>query len=400
MKYALAILLALIGVVTGCRTDESQRTVVLWHAYQGDERSALEKLVDELNASRDDLRVKLVSVPYAVFADKITSAVPNGNGPDLFIFSHDRIGDWTAKGLIEPIEYFVDERLADHFLYDGVRALAYRRSLYGLPLALKSLALFYRTDLVDSPPRTTDELLAWGGEFRKRHGSKYPLVYIDADLYGHAPWLHGFGGRIFDAGGALDIASNAAVDAMTFVRELGRRDLAPKEAKAPLVTSMFNKGEAALAISGPWFLGELRDDVPWAVTTMPIVSKTGKPAAPFLSVEGVLMSARARDKERAFAVMKYLTSDASALVRARTGRQVVANHAPYRHADLAGNKALAAFRAQYDQTVLMPATPAMRMVWTPYRNALQKVIGQDSDPTDTLAAAQREIRGYLRGRAR
>ena len=39
-------------------------------------------------------------------------------------------------------------------------AMAYKGSLWGLPLAVKSLALFYRTDLVPSPPATTDDLIA------------------------------------------------------------------------------------------------------------------------------------------------------------------------------------------------------------------------------------------------
>lgn len=394
---ALAALALGIALAWGCRTAESRDTVVLWHAYQGAEKTALEKLVDQINDSRHDLRVKLVAVPYAAFADKITNAIPNGNGPDLFIFSHDRIGDWQAKGLIEPVEFFVDEELADTFVYDGIAALAYKRSLYGLPLAMKSLALFYRTDMVTRPPRTTDELLAWGRDFRKRNGSKYPLVYLDTNLYGHAPWLHGFGGRLFDAEGKLTVTTPEATAALKFVRELGETGIARKHAKGALVASMFNAGEAAMALSGPWFLSTIDKDVPWAVTTMPVVSATGKPAAPFLSVEGVIMSARARDKQRAFSVMKFLCSQAAAVVRARDGRQVVATVAAYKDPAIAGNRALSVFRAQSEHTVVIPATPAMRNVWNPYRKALENVINQGTNAGDALAGAEREIHEYIRG---
>jgi len=395
----LVAVAALVGIALswGCRTTESRDTVVLWHAYQGAEKKALEKLVDQLNDSRDDLRVKLVAVPYAAFADKITNAIPNGNGPDLFIFSHDRIGDWQAKGLIEPIEFFVDDQDADKFTYDGIAAMAYKRSLYGLPLAMKSLALFYRTDMVKTPPRTTDELIAWGSEFRAQHSGKYPLVYLDTSLYGHAPWLHGFGGHLFDADGKLTVTTPEATAALKFVRDLGERGIARKHAKGALVASMFNAGEAAMALSGPWFLSNINKDVPWGVTTMPIVSATGKPAAPFLSVEGVIMSARARDKQRAFAVMKYLCSDAAAIVRAREGRQVVANVAAYKDPTIAGNRALSVFRAQSEHAVVIPATPAMRSVWNPYRTALENVINQGTNAGDALGAAEREIHEYIRG---
>ncbi len=395
-----ASLVIAVALLCGCRTEESKNTVVLWHAYQGAEKSALEELVDQLNDSRDDLRVKLVSVPYAAFADKITNAIPNGNGPDLFIFSHDRIGDWQAKGLIEPVEFFVDEAQADKFLYDGVAALAYKRSLYGLPLAMKSLALFYRTDMVETPPRTTLELSDWGTKFRKQHGSKFPLVYLDTNLYGHAPWLHGFGGRLFTKDGKLNVNTPEATAALKFVRDLGRHGIAKKHAKGALVASMFNAGEAAMAISGPWFMSNIQKDVPWAVTTLPIISATNKPAAPFLSVEGVIMSARARDKHRAFTVMQYLTSDAAATMRAKKGRQVVANHAPFKDPDIAKNQALSTFRKQAENAVVIPATPAMRNVWNPYRKALENVINQGANAGDSLSGAEREIHDYIRGRAR
>ena len=71
----------------------------------------------------------LVAVPYDAFADKLTSAIPRGNGPDLFIYPHDRIGDWADAGMIEPIEFWVDDARADRFSEradrrDGVSRLA------------------------------------------------------------------------------------------------------------------------------------------------------------------------------------------------------------------------------------------------------------------------------------
>jgi len=130
---------------------------------------------------------------------------------------------------------------------------------------------------------------------------------------------------------------------------------------------------------------------------LPVISETGQPAAPFLSTEGVLMSVRARDKDAAFEVMRALASDDSAIARARRARQVVPNIAAYRDAEVGGDPVLAAFREQLEHTVPMPATPEMRMVWTPYKNALQKVIAQGANPSDSLLAVEREIEGYIRG---
>jgi arabinogalactan oligomer / maltooligosaccharide transport system permease protein len=385
-------------LLAACSTAEDGReAVVLWHSYAGEERAALEEVTAAINERSTELRLVLVSVPHEALADKLTNAIPNGNGPDLFIYpGHDRIGDWVAGGLIEPIEYYVSEATADRYSPDAIAAMAYQGSLYGLPLAVKSVALYLRTDRVDHAPTTTDELVAMGR--RLTGDGRFALVYDNTKLYGHATWLHGFGGRLFDERGQLTIDTPEAIAAARFARELGGDGgIVPPGMTGTMVSTLFNEGKAAMAISGPWLQAELQPGVPWKVAPLPVVSATGRPAAPFLGAEGVFLSSRARDMDAAFALMDELAGDDSALRRARRARQVVANTAAYREPDIGGDPVLAAFQAQAEHAVPMPATPAMRMVWTPYENALQKVIGQGADPAAVLADAEREIAGYLEG---
>jgi arabinogalactan oligomer/maltooligosaccharide transport system substrate-binding protein len=386
----MMITVALAAALGACGRGGGD-AVTLWHAYGGDERVALEEVAARWNDAHPDRTLHLVAVPYDAFADKITSAIPNGNGPDLFIYSHDRIGDWVASGLIEPIEFWVDESIADR--WDGaLPAMAYRGSLWGLPLAVKSLALYVRTDLVTAPPQTTDELIGMAAELRAR--GVFPLAYPADDLYGHAPWLHGFGGATLDADGHPVIATPEAVAAAAFARELVVREVVPRDADVALTATLFNEGKAAMAMSGPWFQGDIAAGVPWTVTTLPVVSATGRPAAPFLGAEGVLMSTRAHDKDAAIAVMMELAGDASAVLRAERARQVVPNTQAYASGALAKDPVLGAFRRQLESTVPMPAVPLMRAVWTPYKNALGSVVSGASRPADALDRAASEIRGY------
>jgi len=46
--------------------------------------------------------------------------------------------------------------------------------------------------------------------------------------------------------------------------------------------------------------------------------------------------------------------------------------------------------------VPMPKVPAMRMVWTPYQNALGEVLAGRSDPGKQLLAVEREVEGYVK----
>lgn len=383
---AAAAALALGGA--GCERRDA--AVTLWHAYDGAERAALEEVARTWNADHPEQRVRVVAVPYDAFADKITSAIPNGNGPDLFIYAHDRLGDWVAAGLVEPVDFWIDRSIAARYAKDALGAMAYQGELWGLPLAVKSLALYVRTDLVERAPATTDELLAMAPALRRR--GIHPLAYPVADLYGHAPWLHGFGGAALDADGQPAIASPEAIAAAAFVRELVVKEVVPRDADAPTVATLFNEGKAAMVMSGPWFQGDINAGVRWQVTTLPVVSATGRPAAPYLGAEGVMMSARAGDKDAAIAVMLALAGDASAAMRAERARQLVPNLA------VAGEPSLDGFRRQLEHTVPMPAAPTMRAVWTPYKNALASIVAGDASPASALGRAAGEVATYARGR--
>ncbi len=395
---------ALVAASTGC---EERRGIVLWHAYNDAERDALVATAASWNAEHPDQPLELVGVPYKAFADKLTSAIPGGNGPDLFIYSQDRIGDWVGAGVVEPLEFWVDDRSAQRFSDQALEAMSYDGSLWGIPLAVESLVLFYRTDLVTrrfgwlpvltGPPRTTDGIHTLTHAMRARGG--HALAYANGDLYGHAPWLFGHGGRVFDGDGKLAIATTEAARAMAFARELVVTGAAPEAAEGPLVASLFNSGRAATVISGPWFISDIAPGVPWKVATLPIVSATDQPARPFLGTEGILMSSRARDKDTAFAVIEALTSDDAAIVRARTARQVVPNTRAYEDPSIASDEVLGAFRAQLETSVPMPNDPAMRMVWTPYATALGEVLAGRVDPGVQLLATERKVAGYIAGRA-
>ena len=125
------------------------------------------------------------------------------------------------------------------------------------------------------------------------------------------------------------------------------------------------------------------------------MSATGKRAAPFLGAEGVLMSAHAQDKTAAFAVMDALTSDAAAIIRARSRAPGRREHARVRRSRASRkDPALRAFRAQLEHTVPMPKAVAMRMVWTPYKTALGEVLAGRAQPGEALLGVEREVKRY------
>jgi len=369
--------------------------IVLWFSYRAAERAALEKIVAEFNASRKDIQVETLFIPYDAFADKITATIPRGAGPDLFIFAHDRIGDWAKAKVIEPIEFFVgtDQALLGRFFENTVDCLTYNKSLWGLPMAFKSVALIYNKKLVPKPPTTTDELIELGKRLTDKAAKSYGLVYENANFYHHAAWMHGFGGAVFDATGAISLNSDAIAKSMAFARDLRAvHGIVPEDVSSILVTSLFNNGKAAMVINGPWFLGEIEAGVDYGVAVLPSIVPAGNaPAKPFMTSEGVIMSSHSKHKREAFEFMKFVTSDASAKARALQGKQSVANKRVYDDPAVAANPVLRVFKEQMQASVPMPNTPEMLAVWTPATTALNSVIKGGSTAPVALKKAQADV---------
>ncbi|MCB9780414.1 MAG: extracellular solute-binding protein [Alphaproteobacteria bacterium] len=377
-------MLLLLLSALGPRAFAEPVEVTVWHAYRGEERAAVEALLEEWSAAHPDVRVAPLAVPYDSFFSKLEAAAPRGNGPDLFIAAHERIGAWKGTGLVAPLP--ATEDVAD-LHPTTVDAMTYDGRLWGLPLAYKCLALFVNTDLVSAAPQDTDALEAMLPGLTG--DGAYGLAYVHTDAYFHAPWMHGFGGGVFDGDVvALDQPGNA--EALAWVVGLQDRGLLPEEPTSVLVTDLFNQGRAAMVISGPWFLGEVAADVPFEIAPLPVVSATGERAAPYLTVDGAFVSAFAKHPDEARAVARFLAGHDAALRRATDGRQAVATLSAAAEPAVADDRVLSAFRAQLDAAVPMPNRPEMQATWEPQARALRRVTRGALTPDAAVRAAQQE----------
>ncbi len=368
--------------------------LTLWHAYRAAEEEALQQSIALFEAANPGVRVESLALPYDAFASKLSAALPTDHGPDVFIFAHERIGGWARESKIAPLDAELAE-LGPQFIPTSLEALKFEGHSYGLPLALKSVALYYNKKLIPKPPATTDELVALAKAHTGRDAAGLPtygLAYQLKDSYYQALWLHGFGGSVFEEPGhRLRIATPQAERALAFVRDLALRDkVIPEEPSSTLVSALFRAGQAAMAINGPWFAGEL-SGVLYGVATLPIVSATGLPAKPFLSVEAAFVSARSSHPAAARALARFLASRESAVLRAVLGRQVVATRAAYDDPRVGGDALLRTFRRQAEQAVPTDNTPAMQAFWEPSNRALAAVVGGGVAPADALAQAERRM---------
>lgn len=393
MSAALALVLLL----------SAQTEITLWHSYTRTERDALEQVIHAFEETKPGFDVVVSGVPYGALADKLTAAIPRGHGPDVFIFAHDRIGGWAEGGQVEPIELLVDEPMLDAHETDCVFALAYGNSLYGLPLSHKALALYVRTDMVDAPPTTFEELLALAKKHTKPDQARYGFVYNNVDFFFHTPILFSLGGEIFQGAdprkgisGEVNVRNDGVVASLKMAHRLAKEEkIIPDDPNQVIASAMFSEGRTPMLISGPWFRSQVDEAVPYTVAPIPAF-EGGRPASGFSTCEAVMMSAETKHPKEAFALMRFLANDEkSAELRMKIGGQPVTLKRAWEKV-LPGLKEkeraiFEAFKAAFATSVPSPSDPKMAAVWTPMNAALYKTIHQGMDPAEAAAEAQKRI---------
>ncbi|WP_237067932.1 extracellular solute-binding protein [Microbulbifer guangxiensis] len=393
MARLLASLLGLLlALGTLQATAQESRELLLWHGYRGAERQALESLLADYNRLHPDVPVRALAVPFGSFPDKLSAALPRGQGPDLFIFAHDRIGGWSKTGqMIAPVASLLSPEVLGRFPANLLDAMTYEGQLYGLPLNFKSTALIYNRALVPAPPATVSDMIGRARQLTDRERGRFGLAYSYTEPFFHGALMNAFGTGPFNASGELALDSEGNIRSLALLEDWARNErVLPEEPNSTLVTNLFNQGRAAMVISGPWMLGEIDPSIDYAVAPLPqLVGE--RPLSPWVAVEGLFLSPWSKKQQSAARLMDFLTSVPSAERMAIEGGQLPANLAAFDNPRLAGDPVAMAFRSQLDTAVPIPNHPAMTLLWKPLETVLQKVVKGAAQPAAELQRLQAQI---------
>lgn len=398
-----AALLLMASAATAATAAAEPVELKVWHSYTGTERKGFESSIAAFESSAtSDFTIATSFVPYDALVDKLGAALPRGHGPDVFVFAHDRVGGWAEGRLVEPIELFVDEAMLDRHTTPCVFALAYGDSLYGLPLAFKAQALFVRTDMIETPPRDFESLLALAKKHTNADTGHFGFVYPNADLFFHTPLLFSLGGALYgDDPKSPAVVNDGLIASLALAHRLKAIEgILPDDPTPVVATSMFSEGRTPIAQSGPWFRGEIDEGVPYTVVPIPAYPG-GQPSSGFSTCEGLMMSRYTKHKRRAFELMRFITTTIEgAKPRMTTGRQTVTLDEAWQVVlptlPESEQAIFTAFKTAFSQSTPSPSDPTMNAVWTPMNAALYKTLHRGMAPKDAAEQAQKRIDKALR----
>ncbi|MBT6434880.1 MAG: extracellular solute-binding protein, partial [Deltaproteobacteria bacterium] len=222
MKLRWLITLCVTFVLLASLSAKAQtEPLTLWHSYRGQEKVALDESLKVFEAQYPGVKLKVLAIPYDVMASKLSTAMPRGHGPDIFIYAHEKVGSWKKANLVSPLNDQDSAWAKEVFFPETISSLEVDQEIYGYPLSFKSLVLFRNTDLVPNAPRTTDELLVIAESLKEKN--IFGLAYQADSFYFHAAWYLGFNARLPLEPQLTEFESPESLDSFSFLEELVRR---------------------------------------------------------------------------------------------------------------------------------------------------------------------------------
>jgi maltose/maltodextrin transport system substrate-binding protein len=389
---AATFLLGLLGLLAAApaRADE-KGTLQIW--INGDK--AYTGLAEVGKKFTKDTNIKVVVEHPQDAPSKFQQAASAHGGPSIFIWAHDRAGEWVTAGLIEPVN--PKAKFAGAFDKVGWDAFTFGGKTWGYPIAIEAIGLIYNKKLVAKPPARFEDILALDKKLAK--DGKHAILWAYNTPYFTFPLLAAEGGYPFGRkpNGDYDAANTGvnnegAVKGAEMLAKLIDSGAMPRGATYEAMEAGVNKGEIAMMISGPWAWDNLRKSkIEFSVA--PIPSLGGKPAKAFIGVQGAMINRASNNKEIAVEFIEnyLLTMEGLKTLDSDVSLGVTAHKEFYK--TRAADPLIAATMQNIKTGLLMPSLPEMGKFWSALESALGNITQGRQKPKEALDGAAQRIKG-------
>jgi len=326
---------------------------------------------------------------------KFEQAAAAGKGPDIWMWPHDRAGSWISAGLITPVT-------PSKKTIDSIDPLAWKAwtiggKTWGYPLSIEAVGLLYNKDIVPTPPRTWDEVIALDKKLSTQN--KHAVMWNMTEIYYSYGLISAGGGYAFkrNADGSYDpkdtgVNNAGSVRGVETLMELIKAGALPKTASYAEAEAGVNEGRIAMMINGPWAWNNLKKSkINFGVAPFPKID--GKQGGPFVGVLGAMVATGSPNKEAANEFLEnYLLSiDGLKAMNAHVPLGVPANKAFYN--ELKADPLIAGTMAAAQSGTPMPNNPEMARFWTSMLAALQNITQGREGVKEGLDRAAKRIKG-------
>jgi multiple sugar transport system substrate-binding protein len=319
---------------------------------------------------------------------------------DVMLLDSAWMGEAVAADLALDLTPYVEARRRE-FVGSAVDAVAYRDRFWGVPRQVDVGLLYYRTDQVDAPPRTWQEVYDTA---QRRDGIVYQGAPYESLTLNFLELAYASGGRVLS-----DDGRRSAIDSPENLRALELMAGGVKDGAAPAaVTRMqedpareaFSQGNATFMRNWPYALAlmQQRSEVKDKFKAVELPAFEGGGQASVLVGHDVVVAKRSKNRDAALVFADFLTSPGiEAQMVSRTG---AASPLAATYEDPSNTTpGIEVVRRALEQARPRPVTPAWSGISAAIYENVQRALTGNVTARRALQAADRDIDRALAGTA-
>jgi len=283
----------------------------------------------------------------------------------------------------------------------------YKGGIYAIPWFINAEGLYYRTDLIKTPPTTTAQLFKDAVAAMKADPKLKEGMAFEGDKYeGAVTAFQSFGGQI-SLSNLSNINSSANNGVLTMMFDaVHKYHIAPTAVSTweeSNVQSAWLSGQAAFALNWPYLFAlsqgsnpsypAVKNHTGW----VPFPSPTGQPQAS-LGGDDLVVNAKSTHQAAAWEFIKYLTSDQAQIARAIAAGDPPAVKSAYTSKLYAAAPYFKQEQAVFKVVTPRPVTPVYPQISSALQTMISSVLSGQSSPSAALSATAPTVK-QLQGTA-
>lgn len=261
---------------------EAEGSVTVWHSWSEAAAEGLDQLRGNFMEACPRVSVELTAVSADEFMLSYQEAITAGNAPDLLLHRVDSLHQYATLEIIQDISGFIEPQLMQQYLPSTQQVVKVGERLYGLPISTHIMALYYKPDLGQDPPRSLDDLLAQASPEQQ-----VVIPYgFDAAYWG----VTALGEAVQDEDGAVAINRLALDGWLSWLQATKTNPAFVLVESQEAALEKFAEEQVAYMVGGSSLLSDLDDTLELKVAPLPNGGSEGQEAHPLLRVDALMVN--------------------------------------------------------------------------------------------------------------
>jgi len=332
---ALAAVTALgLGTLAACGSDDGSSgeggsdTLTLWLAGKEDTpKAATDWLTKEFAAQHEGKTLKIERIDWGELLTRLNTALPSDKTPDVVEIGNTQAASFTSIGAFTDLTDKASD-LGTMGPKSFVDAGTWDGKLFAVPYYWGSRYVFYSKkafkDAGVEVPKTLADFDAAAQKLKAAGNADYSGFWLPGqDWRNGISWLFANGGDIATQSGDTWTGALSSADSIKGLKEwqtlAQKATTAPKDGKDEEPWTAFNNGEAAMFMAPSWARWSVAKEKADDLGGFALPGVDGGAAPVFAGGSNLAISAKSKNQDLAFDLLKLIYSDDYQKLLAKNG---------------------------------------------------------------------------------